>query len=245
MSVPRIFVDEVIQPHREIELADDRARYLGRVLRLGGGDAVTLFDGSGREFEAEIIVPGKNRVVVAVKAGADRNLESPLRIHLLQGISRGERMDVVVQKATELGVARITPLLTEYSVVKLDDKRAKKKLAHWLGVARSACEQCGRNVLPDIDEPMALRSWLGGNVDSTGTRVMLVPDATGSIRSTPPGDGELTVLVGPEGGFSGTEVELAGSVDFRPVGFGPRILRTETAALAILAGLQTLYGDLA
>ena len=169
--------------------------------------------------------------------------ESPLEIHLLQGVSRGERMDLVIQKATELGVRRITPVMTGYGVVKLDPERALKKTAHWQGVAISACEQCGRNRLPQIEPPVALRNWMGEHLEDDGARLIMKPGAGGSLHDVAGVDGPVSVLVGPEGGFTETEYELADTAGFSPVGFGPRILRTETAAIAIIAALQALHGD--
>ncbi len=245
MSETRLYIEGPIAVGSEAEIRDEQARYVGRVLRLKPGDCVTLFDGTGPEYSASIVSLGKTRVLVSVSDEIRRDAESPLRIHLLQGISRGERMDFVVQKATELGVHRITPVMTEYSVVKLDKKRAEKRIRHWHGIAASACEQCGRNVLPALDSPIALRNWLGENQNSTGMRIILKPGAEGSLKSIQPDDSQLIALIGPEGGFSDEEYELAETTGFNAVGFGPRILRTETAALAVVAAVQALSGDLA
>jgi 16S rRNA (uracil1498-N3)-methyltransferase len=245
MSRTRLYSAAPIDDKSAIELSGDQARYIGRVLRLRPHDEITLFDGSGAEYRAIVVSISKSAVDLSITAGVERNVESPFQIHLLQGISRGERMDFVVQKATELGVTQITPILMEHSVVKLDPKRAEKRLQHWCGVASSACEQCGRNVLPVINEATALRDWLGRNHDNPGTRVILRPGSEDSFKSMPDVKDEVTLLIGPEGGFSEAEYELAEITGFRPVGFGPRVLRTETAALAAIAALQTLYGDLA
>jgi len=152
-------------------------------------------------------------------------------------------MDFVIQKATELGVNCITPVITEYGVVKLEDKRAIKKPEHWYGVAISACEQCGRTRLPKINCPAPLRNWMGENREPAGSRLIMKPGATRPLSKVEIGNRPVTVLIGPEGGFSEAEYELADIAGFEPVGFGPRILRTETAAMAIIAALQTLYGD--
>lgn len=245
MSETRLYIEGPIAVGGEAEIRDEQARYVSRVLRLKPGDCVTLFDGTGAEYPASIVSLSKTRVLVSVTDEIHRDTESSLRIHLLQGVSRGERMDFVVQKATELGVHRITPVLTEYSVVKLDEKRAEKRIRHWRGVAASACEQCGRNVLPVLDPPIALRNWLGENLDSAGTRIILKPGADGSLKSIQPDGGQLTALIGPEGGLSDEEYGLAEATGFQSIGFGPRILRTETAALAVVAAVQALSGDLA
>jgi 16S rRNA (uracil1498-N3)-methyltransferase len=244
MSDIRLFSDVVLAVGNSVELRGDRARYVNRVLRLRPNDRVTLFDGSGAEFPAAISTSRRDSVVISIDQRVDLDRESAFKIRLLQGISRGERMDFAVQKATELGVARITPVLTEYTVVKLDAGRAQKKRAHWQGVCISACEQCGRNVLPVIDVATGLRDWMGENPEDGEARIVLRPGGDASITDVVSGPGAVSVLVGPEGGLSDDEYELAAACGFRAVGFGPRILRTETAAVAVLAALQSLYGDL-
>ena len=243
MSSTRLYLDAIIEPGSDLELTGDRARYVGRVLRLRKGDRLNLFDGRGGEYGADIIRTGKSSVVVQVIEAIETDVESPLDIHLLQGVSRGERMDVVVQKATELGIHRITPVQTEYTVVRLSGTRAEKRLAHWRGVAASACEQCGRNQLPGIDPITGLRDWLGQNFGDERRRIVLAPGAERTIGSLEPPDGRLTVLIGPEGGLSADELELATGAGFEAIGFGPRILRTETAAVAVLSALQVAFGD--
>jgi len=245
MSDTRLYTDAPLTAGNSVELHEDRARYVSRVLRLRPDDRVTLFDGSGAEYPATITSLRKDVVTLAVDDRREIDRESRLKIRLLQGVSRGERMDFAVQKATELGVARITPLFTEFSVVKLDEKRAARKTAHWRGVAASACEQCGRNVLPGIDPPVGLRHWLGDNPQDDSRRIILQPGADATLGDIGDAADSVTVLIGPEGGFSEAEYEVAAACGFRSIGFGPRILRTETAAAAILAALQTLYGDLA
>jgi 16S rRNA (uracil1498-N3)-methyltransferase len=154
-------------------------------------------------------------------------------------------MDFVVQKSTELGVRRITPVSSEYSVVRLDEKRTEKRVHHWRGIAASACEQCGRNTLPVIDPPVSLRNWLGEHRNNEGMRLILRPGSGTSLKSVDVSDNRLTVLVGPEGGFSDAEYDLAAATGFESAGLGPRVLRTETAALAVLTVLQSIHGDLA
>ena len=228
----------------EAVLDGDRARYLGRVLRLRVGDAITVFDGSGAEWAANITAMTRNTATLELGESHEPAMESPLRIHLVQGISRGERMDYVVQKATELGVARITPVLTEHGVVKLDGQRAAKRREHWEGVVASACEQCGRTRLPLIEEPLPLKHWFGSKPADAVLDLILAPGAgTALARIAAPHTG-VCILIGPEGGFSEAEYEDAEIAGFAPVSLGPRILRTETAATAALAVMQANWGDL-
>lgn len=245
MSRTRLFTDSNLGPGAEILLSGDAARYLGRVLRLRPDDEVTVFNGDGGEYEATVVSLAKSSVTLRTGNFIDREAESPLSIHLVQGLARGERMDLVVQKATELGVDRITPLMTEYGVVRLDGQRAAKRTAHWRAVAASACEQSGRNRLPVIDEPIGFREWLGGNSNRDWTRLILRPGAGRSLASASIESGCAVLLIGPEGGFSEAEYELAELTGFAAIGLGPRILRTETAALAAMSALQVLHGDMA
>lgn len=244
MSVIRLHVDTPVVVGQSITLDEGKARYVSRVLRLKKGDEITVFDGSGPEYRGTVASLGRHRASIDVTKEITADRESPLRIHLLQGISRGDRMDHVVQKTTELGVTHITPVLTEYSVVKLTNERAAKRTHHWRGIVASACEQCGRNVLPAVDEPVALRDALGGFVGQPGTRIFLDPRGSAGPGVHEPQDDQLVVLIGPEGGFSAAEFELAEAAGFIATRFGPRILRTETAAIAALAALQSRFGDL-
>ncbi len=245
MSTTRLFSPIELIANSEINLGADQARYIGKVLRQRPGDTLTLFDGAGGEWRAIIISIAKSDVVVKIDECLHINVESPLSIHLLQCVSRGERMDFVVQKATELGVSRITPVVSEFSVVKFDKSRAEKRRLHWSRIAVSACEQCGRNKLPQIDPPLLLRDWFGENLAATGQKLVLMPGATTGLATVAPTDDKLTILIGPEGGLSDTENENAAAAGFTATGLGPRILRTETAAISAIATLQALYGDLA
>ena len=245
MSPTRLYSPIPLQPHSQLTLDSGQARYLTRALRLRLGDTLTLFDGSGGEYDAKIVRVGKNDVDVETGAFLDRSAESNLAIRLVQGISKGDRMDTVVQKATELGVQRITPILSEYSVVRLDDGKASKRRDHWQKIAQSACEQCGRNVVPIIDEVISMNTWYDKSQSGFSTRVVLAPDAPATLSSVARPGTELTLLIGPEGGFSSTEQERAISTGFEPVSLGPRILRTETAAIAAIATAQALWGDFA
>lgn len=245
MSRNRIYIEEPIKVGDEIVVRGDRAHYVSRVLRLKPDDMLILFDGSGAEFPAAISALARDRIDVSILDRLERSAESPLAITLLQGISRGERMDYVIQKATEVGVTRIIPVKTEFSVVKLDEKRARKRLLHWRSVAASACEQCGRNRLPEVDLPASLPALLGVFRQRAGTKLILRPDAERTLGSAGIIDNDVVVLIGPEGGFSDIEHENAEAAGFSAARCGPRILRTETAAVAVLAALQALYGDLA
>ena len=241
----RLFVSAELINGTELLLEGDRARYLGRVLRLRVGDEITVFNGKGAEWSASIEGMTKNAATLRIGESREVSTESPLKIHLVQGISRGERMDFVVQKATELGVKRITPVLTEYGVVKLDAKRAAKRRDHWQGVAASACEQSGRTRLPLIDTPMPLKDWFGGKPEEVDAELIFGPGATTPLASLPAPATKVCVLIGPEGGFSQSEYEDAEIAGFTAVSLGQRVLRTETAAVAALAIMQSLWGDLA
>jgi 16S rRNA (uracil1498-N3)-methyltransferase len=248
MRLSRVHVASPLARGTRLTLAGSAANHVARVLRLGVGDPLTLFDGQGGEHAARIEALGRDTVTVAVLEGTESGRESPLSLTLAQGISRGERMDFVVQKATELGVTRLVPLLTARSVVRLDERQAQKKTEHWRGVSIAACEQCGRNRLPQINDPIELHAFLAqpaaaGGV-SPGTRLLLSPTGEERIQDLPGRGTAITVLIGPEGGLAPGEQEAALAAGFTPVRLGPRVLRTETAALAALAILQREFGDL-
>ena len=240
----RLFVSGALINGAELELDGDRARYLGKVLRIRAGDSVTVFNGEGPEWPAIVKRVGKNTVDLELGESCEAGAESPLKIHLVQGISRGDRMDFVVQKATELGVKRITPVLTEYGVVKLNPDRAQKRRDHWQKIANSACEQSGRTRLPLIDTPIPLKNWLGAKPATVGAELILTPHAAVPLASIPVPETKVCVLIGPEGGFSDNEYGDADISGFQAVSLGPRILRTESAAIATLAVLQSIWGDL-
>jgi len=243
MARHRLFISQTIASGETLCLDDEQGHYLSRVLRLKPGNEVVLFDDSGYEYPSIIDELEKKKVLIRAGKPTLRESESPLQIRLIQGISRGERMDFVIQKATELGVHRITPILTEYSVVKLKNDRANKRLLHWQKIAQSACEQCGRNKLPIIDEPAPLHEFLSANT-TTDCRLLLQPTANHALHEINDSPTSLDLLIGPEGGISNKESELLSISGFTPVSLGPRTLRTETAALAAIAILQSHYGDL-
>ncbi|HNP63996.1 MAG TPA: 16S rRNA (uracil(1498)-N(3))-methyltransferase [Woeseiaceae bacterium] len=240
----RLFVSGELINGAEIELTGDRARYLGKVLRARVGDAVRVFNGDGPEWPAHIQRIEKSRVVLRLGDSIHAGTESPLKVHLVQGISRGERMDFVVQKATELGVKRITPVLTEYGVVKLNDERAEKRREHWQKIAASACEQSGRTRLPLIDTPVSLKNWFGSKPEKVDAELILVPGAAVPLAGIAAPRTKVCILIGPEGGFSDIEYDDADTMGFKAVSLGPRILRTESAAPAALAVMQSHWGDL-
>ncbi len=240
----RLFSADALIEDSESWLTGEQAKYVSRVLRLKIDDRVVVFDGEGGEYPAIIKEFAKDRVLLAVGHRHANEIESPLAVELVQGLSRGGRMDVVIQKSTELGVHRIRPVITEYSIVKLDPDKALRRREHWLRVSQSACEQCGRNTVPEIDMPQPLASWLGTLREDGTTRIMLQPGSGESIAALPAPDDMVTLLVGPEGGLSDTERQECEDSGFRAVSLGPRILRTETAALAGIAVLQAHWGDL-
>ena len=240
----RLFVSGALSNDSSLVLHDEQARYLGRVLRSQVGDAMQVFNADSGEWSATIAKIGKNSVTLRVGTRLETATESPLKIHLIQGVSRGERMDFVVQKATELGVKRITPVLSNHGVVKLDKQRAEKRRKHWQHIAESACEQSGRTHPPLIDTPLPLNSWFGATKSEDSTELVLNPGATTALASIEAPAIKVCLLIGPEGGFSEREYEDADIAGFQAVSLGPRVLRTETAALAAIAIAQSSWGDL-
>lgn len=244
MPRTRLHIAGTYPPGSELQLDAEKSRYLVRVLRLRVGDELSIFDGQGSEFAATISGVSKSFVTLRTGEKADTETESGLRVHLVQGISRGERMDFVVQKATELGVKRITPVLTEHGVVKLDGLRAEKRRKHWQKIAASACEQSGRVRLPLIDAPIPLKNWFADKPEHVDAELILSPGAKTPLTNIDAPATKVCILIGPEGGFSDIEATDADVAGFRTVSLGPRVLRTETAAIAALAILQSIWGDL-
>ena len=242
MRMSRIFVEVELATGRVLELPVETAVYAVKVLRLRTGDPLVLFNGRGGEFQAMLGEGTRGRVLVEVGAHRDVERESSLAVTLGLGISRGERMDFGVQKAVELGVSEVAPLVSERCVVQLDQGRAATRLEHWRRVMASACEQCGRNRLPRLLEVTALADWLTNT--SGACRLVLTPGADASLADLPVPDGPVVLLTGPEGGLAPAELALATRAGFTPLRLGPRTLRTETAVVAALAALQTCWGDL-
>jgi 16S rRNA (uracil1498-N3)-methyltransferase len=241
MTSPRFYLDQPLAPGARFSLPPGPARHAARALRLTVDDAITLFNGRGGEFAARIERIHKDDVAVSVTGFADVERESPLRVMLAQGISSGERMDYTLQKAVELGVAAIQPIAARRSVIKLAGERADRRVVHWQGVVASACEQCGRNQVPVVAPPLPLAQWLGQQ--QRGRLLFLSPLAEARLAELPPPAAPDWLVAGPEGGFEADEIAALHAAGATPVRLGPRVLRTETAALAALAAMQTLWGD--
>jgi 16S rRNA (uracil1498-N3)-methyltransferase len=242
LRLTRVYLEVALSPGSVVELPSATAAHLAKVLRARSGDNLVLFAGDGLEFAGTVASVRGSRVTAAVGEGREVDRESPLAVTLVQCISRGDRMDFIVQKATELGVARIVPVLSQRSVVRLDQPQAASKAAHWRSVAVSACEQCGRNRLPTIDAPRQLIRYLGDS-PTAGPRLLLEPEFESCGPAQDVG-AKVEIAVGPEGGFAAEELEAFRISGFRAVRLGPRILRTETAAIAALAWMQGNFGDL-
>jgi len=240
-----LYVPGELVPGRAYALPQPQAHHATRVLRLKAGDAVTLFNGGGAEYGAMVTRVAGDAVIVKVGDARDCARESPLEIVLGQALSSGERMDYTVQKAVELGVAAIHPLAAARSVVRLSGERAEKRVAHWQSVVVSACEQSGRNRVPPVAPVAELAAWLARPVagEAGALRLLLSPAGATRLRDLPRPAAFIVLLAGPEGGFTPEEEAAARHCSFTPVRLGPRVLRTETAAVAALAALQALWGD--
>jgi 16S rRNA (uracil1498-N3)-methyltransferase len=241
---PRIFVTDELKINQKISLDVASSKHVLGALRLKLHDHLRVFNNSGKEFKGSVVSINKNLATVILEELVPNQTESPLSIHLGQGISRGEKMDFTIQKAVELGINTITPLFTTYCNVKLDDERLSKRCAHWQKIAISAAEQSGRAYIPKIMPGQNLKAWLPNVAD--GLCLVLDPNAQNKISNFPFKNKpeRITILVGPEGGLSEDEILKANSLEFLPVSLGPRILRTETAALVAISILQARWGDL-
>lgn len=240
----RLYFPGQIADHGECHVVAGQAHHVIHVLRLQTGAPLTLFDGRGFEYAALIKRIDKSGLTLSVSERREVSRESPLRVVLAQGISSGERMDYTVQKCVELGISAIQPLITRRSVVRLSSERADRRVAHWQTVAAVACEQCGRNLLPEVLPVQPLLKWLGATGDgSEGVRYLLSPHAHTRLRELERPQGRVTLLVGAEGGWDADETSAAMATGFMPLTLGPRVLRTETAAVAALAAMQALWGD--
>lgn len=224
-------------------LSENAAAHATRVMRLKVGDTLTLFCGDGVDYQCALVSVEKKTASVKVLSQQKINNESPLNMRLLQGISSGDRMDYTIQKAVELGVTEIFPLSTERSVTKLSGDRAEKRVEHWQGVAIAACEQSGRAVLPKIHFPLTLVQWLSQHDTQQSLNLLLNPIAAKTLAQLTKPENQIHLLIGPEGGLSPGEIELANQNNFQSIVLGPRILRTETAALTAISSMQTLWGD--
>lgn len=242
MRVTRVFQPVVLSSGTRIDLDEHAAHHLAHVLRIKPGASLVVFNGDGSEYQAQVLSVGKRNVAVEIGVLSQPVRESNLATILAQGVSRGERMDYTLQKAVELGVSRIVPLLTEYTLVNVSGERRERRMQHWQSIVVSACEQCGRNVVPKLDTPRECGAWLNEIPD--GLKLVLHQDGEKSLSQLPPPSGAVMLLVGPEGGLSDAEVAHAQAVGFMVLRLGPRILRTETAGVAALAALQAKWGDL-
>ena len=240
MRTSRLYTKATLQTASTIELDDDNAHYARSVLRLKSDASIILFNGTGGEYVGKILEVSRKSVRVELENFVDRSVESNLKIQLGLGISRGDRMDFSVQKAVELGVTSITPLITERCVVQFKDEKKSQRWQHWQKIIQHAAEQSGRTVLPDFGAVSTLNAWITGQ---GGLKVFLDPYAEMTLAQLSPENNSVTLLTGPEGGFSSSEREIAKAAGFIPVRLGARILRTETASLAALSAVQMLWGD--
>ena len=243
MRVPRIYEPQPLSAHAVVALGDDGANHVARVLRMQAGQELVLFNGQGGQYPATIIEVGKKQVQVQLAELDPSEVESPLHIHLGQVISRGDKMEFTIQKSVELGVNTITPLFSERCGVKLSGERLDKKLEQWQKIAISACEQCGRNRVPEVRPAMELAAWLAEPTDEL--KLNLHPRAPYSINTLPEPHHDIRLLIGPEGGLSSDEIAQAREQGFADMLLGPRVLRTETAGLTAITALQCRFGDLA
>lgn len=242
MSIARVYQPTCLAVDAHITLDTAASHHLSRVLRAELGDRITLFNGHGGEYQASIIAINKKNVEVKVQAFNAREVESPIHITLAQGIARGEKMDFIIQKAVELGVNEIVPLITERCNVRINDERLQKKLEHWQAVIINACEQSGRNKVPKLSVPVTMEAWL--EKKTVDICFVLSPHVDSKLSQHTIHQGSrMGVIIGPEGGLSDAEIQNAIHCGAWPLNMGPRVLRTETAPLAAIAMLQTRYGD--
>ena len=243
MRITRVFLPQLLVGGESIQVNDESAHYILTVLRLKAGYSLVVFNGEGGEYQATITDLGRKKsLTLLIGEYQPRTIESPIQTTLAVGISRGERMDYAVQKAVELGVTTISPLLTEYCVVKLNPQQAERRHRHWQGIVEHACEQCGRTVVPDINHPVNLIDWL--SQPRQGSQLLFHPEQSQRFQEINPSDQQFHILIGPEGGFSDIECVRAIDAGFQLVNIGPRVLRTETAVVAALTSIQLRWGDL-
>lgn len=240
MRISRLYVPQALNCGQQLEFDSDSAHYIRAVLRLGKDDKIVLFDGSGADYPSSLLEVSRSRVAAMIEHKQPRDVESPLTICLGLGMARGDRMDLSVQKAVELGVNHITPIETERCMVQLKGDKRVQRFTHWQRIIQHAAEQCGRSVLPVLSPITRLHDWLD---EQQGLRLFLDPHAERTLADLQPIDGNVTLLTGPEGGFAEYERDSAKAAGFIPVRLGSRILRTETASLAALSAVQMLWGD--
>ena len=238
----RLFIEQALTVGNTLDLDTDKTHRLQKVMRARVGEALTVFNGGGGEYTATLVAMTKKSATLELTHFIDIERESPFKVTLIQGISRGNRMDYTIQKSVELGVNQIIPVATTRSMVKLDEQRQASRLDHWMGVIHHACEQCGRNTLPKLNEPLALKDIARlANIEQA---FFLDTQSDLALNAATPPSGSCYIIAGPEGGFSDTEREWIRNLGVSAIKLGPRILRTETAALAALSVMQQLWGDL-
>lgn len=242
MRTIRIYQPGEYQPGQLLELSPEAGQHVGVVLRMEPGEQLTLFNGDNREFAASIERVKKKQVFVRIGTVIEVNRESPLKIHLAQAISKGDRMEMVMQKSVELGVACITPIITERCQVKTDQERMAKKMHQWLNIVIAACEQCGRNQIPVLNQPMYLEQFVREAKEHL--KFILHPTFNKTWRDYLVQPPDIALIIGPEGGLSDEEIQLTSEHGFMPLSLGRRVLRTETAAITALSVLQAVGGDL-
>ncbi len=242
MRIPRVFTTEQLDVGSLIDLDKGAARHLTSVLRMASGQELILFNGQGGEFSAELVEAKKDKATAKITGFTEADRESQLQLNLGIGISRGERMDWIVQKATELGISQISPIFSARCEVKLSGERLDKRIRHWQQIAISACEQSQRNTVPTINRAVSLEHWLT-NCDSS-LKLVLHHRTDKRLHEMANTDNSIGILVGPEGGLSELEIEQAMARDFQPLAMGPRVLRTETAPLAAISIIQSIWGDM-
>lgn len=242
MRVPRLFIDVPLTTGEIINLPRDKAHHISHVLRMRLGDSIKLINDSGDEYQSKIIEISKKNSQIEIGKSIRITNESPLTINLCLAVARGQHMDFSIQKAVELGVKNIIPVISEFSNVKIQDDRVSNKLSHWQNIIISATEQCGRSYLTQIQKPVSLTEWL--SIETSKSRLILHPESHQSMSSFSLPDDELTLMIGPEGGFSDAEVEHAQENGCKPISLGPRILRAETAVVCAVSNAQQLWGDL-
>ena len=240
MRISRLYTNAALQTGRTLELDDDNAHYARNVLRLKNDSLIILFNGQGGEYLGKILEVSRKAVRVAIEKFIERSVESNLEICIGLGISRGDKMDFSVQKVVELGATKITPLITERCVVQFNQEKKSQRHQHWQKIIQHAAEQSGRTVLPEFSQISTLTEWVSLQ---SGLKVFLDPHAEKNLAQLTPENNLVTLLTGPEGGFSDQEREFAKAAGFIPVRLGSRILRTETASLAALSAVQMLWGD--
>jgi 16S rRNA (uracil1498-N3)-methyltransferase len=239
----RFYTNSLLVINQSVQLSDSAAAHATRALRLTEGDHAILFNGDGHNYDCTLTIVKKNSVTAIINNASKVHNESPLNITLLQAISSGDRMDFTIQKAVELGVSNIQPITSKRSVVKLSAERAEKRTEHWQNIAISACEQSGRAYVPKVLTPASLENWFSQNASTDTTRILLNPIGAKRLTEIQKPTGEIQLLIGAEGGLSQEEIDLASSHHFQSIVLGPRILRTETAALTAIAAMQLVWGD--